>query len=227
MSIEAVGSMENILEELDLRDLLRKKSLSETLKEDGQPSLEPRGDQVSISRESLASLAQNRGDNLMNDNFASFGNKEDSRYIKAQKAGRQAAQAISGQMLGMVEGMLVSPRQYATDRYGEAATPAQAQMAMKRARDKEVYEYSEEQLKASREELETAVEELMAPTDANGNPIPLPGDSGSAQALPDTDISIRQIAPEPAAAAQALPDMAIQTEQTVSQAKPVSINIHI
>lgn len=187
---------------LSLQDLLRGKSLEAQLEEQlaeleaeklaALDKTTPAAvtDQVSFSQ---AAQAQQRGNNLMSGNFASFGNAEESRYIKAQHQGHVIRRTYENQMFSMVEALTPPGVDGKPQRYCDAVSPAQAEMAMKRERDKKVHEQSEDNLEEIRDNLEAATQEVMAPKDENGEPIPLPGEAPFTDSSPRADVTLGPI----------------------------------
>ena len=130
------------------------------------------------------------GESLMVRNFAGSGTGQ-SKYIKASLNGFQAEKEAGNKYMGMVDTLMseISSEMAKHPRGGNALInriSKRAEAMLERDRQEEVVREAKVHLDKSKEELERATEEAMAPKDEQGRPIELAGGSvGESVPAPD------------------------------------------
>ncbi len=222
MSVSGIyGTLPNLLESFSLKELLKGKTPQELAEEASTsvlaaaavaPAKDLMAERIGLEQQAASeqdSFKQSSGKNLMSGNFFNA-NYEKSAYTKATLSGFEIEQSYRDKMNGLIDSLQAQADYIIADKAAQGSkNPGggveelmrlRADKAVARVARKEVSEASERSLEESRDDIDQAVEEAMAPKDAQGNPLPVIGqDSEAAPTAPAPEAA----APAPVDAAPA------------------------
>ena len=181
MQILNVGSSSGSLQELlQGKNQLQKENLPEA-------ALEESGGNEVLNRAMRAAQAKRvkntpDGSNMMSRNFAASEGK-DTKYLDAVRVGLQTGRDMGNRQNSILSAGMAALNAVDADDYAQRNLMGmQAARRMREEQETTVREESERNLEENRKRIEEKAQDAMAPTDAEGNPLPDANPAGEIKA---------------------------------------------